>query len=400
MPADVPPGLCTRQMLETIEAQTLAPYACHSAASAGRQYDADEDPHRTAFQRDRDRIVHCAAFRRLEYKTQVFINSEGDHYRTRLTHSLEVSQIARSLARMLRLNQDLVEAIALAHDLGHTPFGHAGERALDRLLCDDGGFEHNTQTLRVVEILEHRTSRYPGLNLTEETREGLRKHTTSHDHPPVEPDTHAGALLQPHLCGQVVDIADELAYNNHDIDDGLFAGLLALDDVLEHLPLWREEYERQRKRHPHARRREITRATVSAMINQQITDVACYSAQQIAEAGIGSPDDARCWPKRLIDFSPEMAMHNALARQFLFDALYRHHLVMGEMEKCERMVTDLFSLLVDKPYLLPVHIRKRIGTRDPVQRVVADYIAGMTDRFAIEEYQRLFIPEISLHARR
>lgn len=387
-----PLALCARPEREEFERAALAPYACRAGDHAGRAYPEEEDPFRTAFQRDRDRVVHCAAFRRLEYKTQVFINSEGDHYRTRLTHSLEVSQIARSLAGMLRLNEDLVEAVALAHDLGHTPFGHAGERALNDLMRDHGGFEHNLQALRVVELLEQRTSRHPGLNLTAETREGIRKHAPAAG--------ECSGPRWPHLEGQVVDIADELAYNNHDIDDGLFSRLLALEDVMAALPEWRDVYEEQRQRHPGHTPRILQRATVSAMISRQIQDVARESLARIERLAIQTPDDARRCPERVIDFSPAMQDYNKRVKEFLFASLYRHHLVMGEMNKCERMMGELFRLLTQRPQLLRPRFYERIGKPDSVYRVVSDYLAGMTDRYAIEEYQRLFIPELSFHARR
>jgi len=384
--------MLTREKLEQRERETLAPYAAKSAESLGREYPEPEHPYRTAWQRDKDRIIHCTAFRRLEYKTQVFVNHEGDYYRTRLTHTLEVSQIARTLARMLGLNEDLVEAIALAHDLGHTPFGHSGEEALDGLTQKVGGFEHNAQGLRVVESLEDRYPGFPGLNLTLELREGLLKGLPPY--PRRGPESDPRVSPSPTLESQVVNIADEIAYNSHDVDDGIKSSLLRIEDLFE-VELCREilsDLHQSDKGLDSSRRRH---ALVKALINLQVIDAATYSGNQLAEEGVKDVEGVRRHPQRLISFSPEMETKNRQLKAFLMEKLYRHYQVLRMSDKARRMITDLFTLYSTRTEQLPPECQRHCE-KEPVQRVAADYIAGMTDRYAAEEYRKLFLPLIQV----
>ena len=371
-----------------------APCAVSEATSRGRAHAEDEPAYRSAFQRDRDRIIHSAAFRRLEYKTQVFVNHEGDMFRTRLTHSIEVAQISRTIARALGLNEDLVEAIALAHDLGHTPFGHAGQDALNACMRDHGGFEHNLQSLRVVELLEERYASFPGLNLTYETREGILKHCSRAN------ARELGALGerfldggQPSLEAQVANLADEIAYNNHDVDDGLRAGLLDIE-TLTATAFFREQYEAVRARWPALTGRRIIHETIRAMINRQATDLLETSRAAIDVARPGSVDDVRGHRTALIRFSAPMLEQHRELKQLLRRKLYRHYRVFRMSMKAQRIVKDLFDVFFDTPRTLPHDTQRRIEERDGGEseraRLVADYVAGMTDRFAIAEYGRLF----------
>ena len=371
-----------------------ASHAVSEAMSRGRAYDEDAPAYRSAFQRDRDRIIHSAAFRRLEYKTQVFVNHEGDMFRTRLTHSIEVAQISRTIARALGLNEDLVEAIALAHDLGHTPFGHAGQDALNACMRDYGGFEHNLQSLRVVDLLEERYASFPGLNLTYETREGILKHCSRAN------ARDLGALGerflnggQPSLEAQVANLADEIAYNNHDVDDGLRAGLLDVE-TLTAAAFFREQYETVRARWPALAGRRIIHETIRAMINRQATDLLDTSRGAIDAARPGSIDEVRGHGAALILFSAPMLEQHRELKRLLRQELYRHYRVFRMSMKAQRIVKDLFDVFFNTPRALPRDSQQRIeergGGESDRARLVADYVAGMTDRFAIAEYRRLF----------
>ena len=370
----------------------LAPYAADPASSRGRRYTEQPAEGRTEFQRDRDRIIHSNAFRRLEYKTQVFVNHEGDLFRTRLTHSLEVAQIARSVARNLRLNEDLVEAISLAHDLGHTPFGHAGQDVLNACMRefapDAGGFEHNLQSLRVVDELEERYGDFDGLNLVFETREGILKHC-SLERAKRLGDVGARFLqrTQPSLEAQLTNLSDEIAYNNHDIDDGLRSGLITLDQLqsvsifARHRAVVLEQYTEL------SERRMITE-TVRRMINTLIIDLTKTSAAHIAEHAPASIDDVRKAPA-LVGFSPEVREEADELKKFLRDELYMHYRVRRTTNKAKRIVRDLFTAFFDDPRMLPTQYQERLAAGKG--RAIADYIAGMTDRYAIREHRKLFL---------
>ena len=371
------------------ERPDLAPYAARSHLSRGRRYQEEFKDDRPAFERDRDRIIHSAAFRRLEYKTQVFVNHEGDYYRTRLTHSLEVAQIARGIARKLKLNEELTEAIALAHDLGHTPFGHAGENALNLLMADYGGFEHNLQSLRVVERLEERYPDFPGLNLTFETREGLAKHSSYHDSPAVDLSEYEMELA-PTLEAQIINLADEIAYNNHDIDDGLESGLIQMEELME-VPLWREVYRKVEGKHPQADPKRKKYTAISHLIGLLIQDVISQTEENIKRQGVETLEEVRESGKVLVSYSPQVAKESERLKEFLHQRLYRHWRVERMRIKAERFITELFKAYVGNPTLLPERYQRRME-EEPVPRVVCDYIAGMTDRFALDEYKKLFDP--------
>jgi dGTPase len=365
----------------------LAPYAARAASSRGRVHVEPPAATRSDFQRDRDRIVHSTAFRRLEYKTQVFVNHEGDLFRTRLTHSLEVAQIARALARSLGANEDLVEAIALAHDLGHTPFGHAGQDALNDCMRPYGGFEHNLQSLRVVDELEERYAAFNGLNLCFETREGILKHCS------LDNARRLGALgerfllrRQPSLEAQITNLADEIAYNNHDIDDGLRSGLLTLAQLGE-VPLFARHAQAVRAEHPSIGERRMINETVRRMINTLVVDLLAESRRRIAEAAPASIGDVRAAPP-LVAFSAPVRAEAEALKLFLRDHLYRHYQVMRMTEKSRRIVRELFETFLNEPRLLPTEHRERAAHDRP--RAIADYVAGMTDRYAIREHRRLF----------
>ena len=366
----------------------LAAYAARPENSRGRRFEEDAPQGRSEYQRDRDRIVHSTAFRRLEYKTQVFVNHEGDLYRTRLTHSIEVAQIGRSIARALALNEDLTEAIALAHDLGHTPFGHAGQDALHDCMRGSGGFEHNLQSLRVVDVLETRYAAFDGLNLTFETREGILKHCS------VANARKLGELgerfikrQQPTLEAQIANVADEVAYNNHDVDDGLRSGLLSLDQLRE-VPAFARHLGAVQKQFPGLADRRVIHETVRRMINSLITDLVATSAHHIRRARVGSVDDVRT-ARALIGFSAEMAAEQTELKQFLRRNLYQHYLVARMANKARRIVKDLFAAFRAEPKMLPADHRTPVDG-GPLERAIADYIAGMTDRYAIREHRRLF----------
>ncbi len=381
--------LMTREELEAREEQWLAPYAMKSKHTRGRQYPEPEDPYRSVYRRDRDRIIHSTAFRRLEYKTQVFVNHEGDYYRTRLTHTLEAAQIADSIARVLQLNEDLVETVALAHDLGHPPFGHAGEDALRELMKDHGGFDHNIQGLRIVDLLEERYPEFSGLNLTWEVREGINKHRAPSEAAGIEVALDPG--ISPLLESQIPDIADEIAYDNHDLDDGLTSGLLKEDD-LRSIPLWEEAQEAVESRHPHLEPEIRKYQIIRTLINSQITDLIQASIQQLADRHIRSIDDVRACPDRLIRFSDAMLERRKPLKAFLWANLYNHYRVVRMADKATRFIAELFDLYLNKPQQLPRTTRLRIERGENPARVVCDYIAGMTDRYCLEEYKKLFDP--------
>ena len=366
----------------------LAPYAVKSKDSAGRLHPEKEDPHRSCYQRDRDRIVHSTAFRRLEYKTQVFVNHEGDYYRTRLTHTLEVSQIARSIARALRLNEDLTEAIALAHDLGHTPFGHSGEDALKLLMKGHGGFDHNTHGLRVVDVLEERYPDFKGLNLTWEVREGIVKHSTAYDNPPKIKDL--APHLSPTLEAQVVDIADEIAYDNHDLDDGITSGFIS-ESQLEDLEMWREVYKNIDRKYPRLKGEIRKFQIIKNLINLQVTDIISQAQKGIKKAGVATVRAVRHKRGRLVTFSDELGKKRQPLREFLKKNLYQHYKVVRMSNKAQMFINELFNVYLARPEQLPPGSYSRIKEYG-VHRVICDYIAGMTDRYAQDEYKKLFQP--------
>lgn len=364
-----------------------AAYAAHSARSRGRRHPEPAASPRSEFQRDRDRIVHSTAFRRLEYKTQVFVNHEGDLFRTRLTHSLEVAQIGRTLARMLDLDEDLTETIALAHDLGHTPFGHVGQDVLNECMAAHGGFEHNLQSLRVVDALEHKYAEFEGLNLTFEAREGILKHCSKKN---AEKLGAVGERFlkgqQPSLEAQVTNLADEIAYNNHDVDDGLRSGLIRLEQ-LEDVSLFARHLAQVRQRYPSLNDRRLIHETVRRMINTLVVDLVAQTRQNLEQHKPGSIDDLRACPP-LAAFSPEMRAQSLELKRFLFQNLYRHYRVERMSNKARRLIRDLFTAFTSQASLLPPEYRQRAEV--DLYRAVADYIAGMTDRYAIREHRRLF----------
>jgi dGTPase len=373
--------------LEKQEGKILASYAVRSVDSRGRRHPEKAHPYRTNFQRDRDRIIHSTAFRRLEYKTQVFVNHEGDHYRTRLTHTIEVAQISRSVARALRLNEDLAEAIALVHDLGHTPFGHAGEETLGEILKDHGGFEHNRQTLRVVDLLEEKYPDFPGLNLSYEVREGIMKHETAYDHPiPEEFNPGEKATLE---C-QLVNLADEVAYHCHDIDDGLSSDILREED-LRQIALWGNLDKDLKRRHPDLsfdlRRHQLVRM----LINFEVSDLLQETERGIQRYNVKTPLEVRNAGKNVVEFSEETKKLNSELKDFLFDKMYRHYRMIRMADKAKRIITQLFEAYLEDSNQLPPSFRERLKNEDQMQ-LICDYIAGMTDRFALQEYKKLFDP--------
>lgn len=376
----------SRQQLEEIEDKSLAPYGMRSKDSKGRAYLDNEPDYRTSFQRDRDRIIHTTAFRRLEYKTQVFINYEGDYYRTRLTHTLEVAQIARTIARALGANEDLVETICLAHDLGHSPFGHSGEVTLARLMQDFGGFDHNKQSLRIVTLLENRYPDFPGLNLTWEVREGIVKHESEYD---VSDASEYSPQLRGNLEAQIANVADELAYTAHDLDDGLRSGMITPNDlagitlweILSDSIGWRDTILDELTRHRLIRR----------LIGIEVTDLVYATHQRLRDGNVRSVEDLQRLPYNVIVFSEDMHRRNRQIKDFLYKNLYRHSRVVRMAVKAERIITDLFKAYRSEPAILPYHIREQIEERS-LERTICDYIAGMTDRFAVDEYQKLFDP--------
>ncbi len=372
-----------RSSIEDDEETCLASYAMKSRDSRGRDFKEEPHPYRTCFQRDRDRIIHCNAFRRLEYKTQVFVYHEGDHYRTRLTHSIEGSQIARTIARALRLNEDLAEAIILAHDLGHTPFGHSGEEVMNRLMKSHGGFEHNRQSLRIVTLLEDRYPEFSGLNLTYEVREGIAKHQTSYDQP--NPQAHLKKIGQPTLEAQIVNLADEIAYSNHDLDDGIRSGLLSLQQLKE-VALWKKYYEETP-----GNEKIAVRQAIKSIINAYVNDLITTTDQNVRQSGVDSVDALRASRVRLVAYSHDFDPMNRELKAFLREKMYRHHHVERMADKAQRILEALFTTYLKNPKILPPEISVQMKKEKP-ERVICDYIAGMTDRFALEEYKKLFDP--------
>lgn len=377
---------------------TLAPYAADDRRSRGRHHPEPGPGHRSEYQRDRDRIIHSAAFRRLEYKTQVFVNHEGDLFRTRLTHSIEVAQIARTMARTLGLNEDLCEAVSLAHDLGHTPFGHAGQDALNACMKPYGGFEHNAQSLRVVDELEDKYASFRGLNLMFDTREGILKHCSAARARTLG-DVGERFLnrSQPSLEAQLANHADEIAYNNHDIDDGLRARLLTIEQLRE-VPLFRRHHDEVAQRYGDISAKQQRHETTRRIINTLVVDLTDSSRRALQQAGVSSIEDVRSRPEPLIRFSDEIQHENEALKRFLREHLYHHHQVYRIMVKAQRVVRELFAALLADPRLMPPDFfdaARRLESRDGETgraRVVADYVAGMTDRFALDEYERLFDP--------
>lgn len=377
----------------------LACYACDPALTRGRRYPEPAAPTRTDYQRDRDRIVHSSAFRRLVYKTQVFLNHEGDLFRTRLTHSLEVAQLGRSVARSLRLNEDLVEAIALAHDLGHTPFGHAGQDALNACMAGHGGFEHNLQSLRMVDALEQRYPQFDGLNLTFETREGILKHCSRQHAEQLEAAEPGGVgqrfLLrqQPSLEAQLCNLADEIAYNAHDIDDGVRSGLITLAQLRE-VPLFDRYRAQAQAEYPHLGsadgQRRLLYEAIRRMLSEQVYDVIAATNAAIAQAQPGSVDAVRAAPA-LVGFSADMRVQSQALKRFLFQNLYRHPQVVQVMEQAQQVVRDLFACYMAQPQAMKARFAQRATDAPPHARAraVADFIAGMTDRYAAREHERL-----------
>ena len=365
----------------------LAPYAACDENSRGRRFPEDSPHGRSQFQRDRDRIVHSTAFRRLEYKTQVFVNHEGDLFRTRLTHSIEVAQIARSIARALAVNEDLAEAVSIAHDLGHTPFGHAGQDALNECMRDYGGFEHNLQSLRTVDLLEERYGAFDGLNLTFETREGILKHCS-----PARA-RELGELgqrfldrTQPTIEAQICNLADEIAYNNHDVDDGLRSGLITLEQ-LEEVPIFARFRREVVDLYPQIAGRRLIHEAIRRMINAQVIDLVGETMGRIEAVAPRSIDDVRAGPV-LVAYSESMRAEQLKLKQFLRDNLYRHYQVLRMTAKARRIIAELFGAFMDDPRLLPPQYQ--LMARDDKPRAIADYIAGMTDRYAMREHRRLF----------
>jgi len=371
----------------------LAPWAQRSEDSRGRRYAQPEHAYRSDYQRDRDRIIHSRAFRRLEYKTQVFVNHEGDHYRTRLTHSIEVNQIGRTVARALSLNEDLVESLALSHDLGHTPFGHLGEDVLRELLRDAGGFNHNRQTLRIVEHLEERYPDFPGLNLSWEVREGIAKHSGAIDVSAAPEFAEYEPDLQPPLEAQMIDLVDEIAYNHHDIDDGLDSGLLDLDRLAESVPLFGEPFGQARRGLPSGNPRQVYGIALRTMIDALVSDLIDTTRRNVADSRVGSIADVRGMGRPLVGLSPEIAARNAQLKSYLHQNLYQHHRIERMKDKSRRILEALYQRYFENPRLLPDDTALRVE-KDGLERTIADYIAGMTDRYAIQEHRRLFDPSV------
>lgn len=376
----------TREMLERSEDQLLAPYGIRSKDSHGRHIPENEAEYRTCFQRDRDRILHTTAFRRLEYKTQVFINYEGDYYRTRLTHTLEVTQIGRTIARALGANEDLVESICMAHDLGHPPFGHSGEHILNQLMAEHGGFNHNHQSYRIVTEIEQRYPQFPGLNLSWEVLEGIVKHETEYDKTDaLEFDSH----LRGHLEAQITNVADELAYTSHDLDDGLRSGMITTD-MLGEIDLWNmvaDNMELNTCQLEDLTRHGIIRELIGLEVDSMIKD----SCVRLENSGVKSLVELQSLPYNVIGFDDTMRQHNRELKDFLFHNMYRNYRVVRMQKKAERVLSELFNAYLNEPLMLPIHFQEQIEVKGK-EKTICDYLAGMTDRFAVDEYQKLFDP--------
>jgi dGTPase len=374
--------------INEFENKFLAPYAMKSCDSRGRLHPEDEHVYRSCYQRDRDRIIHSAAFRRLEYKTQVFVNHEGDYYRTRLTHSIEVSQIARTIAYALNLNMDLIEAIALAHDLGHTPFGHSGEEILNELMSGAGGFNHNLQGLRVVDFLEERYPEFPGLNLSWEVREGIVKHSSVFDIAVAIKEFSPKQM--PSLETQVVDMADEIAYDNHDLDDGLTSGLIKEAD-LENLEIWQKINRMINQKYAKINSSCRKYLIIRGLIDLQVTDLIAHTRLEISRRRIKKYTDVHKLDCKIVDFSSKIKQLRKPLRRFLMQKLYHHYRVVRMSTKAKRFIRELFSEYLKRPAQMPSEIQLKIP-QEGVKQVVCDYIAGMTDRYALNEYKKLFYP--------
>jgi len=383
-------GWRTREAYEDEERRGLAPWAMCAADSIGRLVDEPPHAYRTAFQRDRDRIVHARAFRRLEFKTQVFVRLETDHYRNRLTHTIEGAQVARTIARALRLNEDLAEAIVLAHDLGHTPFGHAGEAVLAELMEHDGGFDHNRQSLRIIDLLEDRYAEFSGLNLTAETREGILKHGSQWSHPVELPPVYAQRTLE----AQIADCADEIAYLHHDLDDGLRSGLLTIG-MLEAQSLWKQAMASRRMRSCEETSFSVARTqTIGALLNTLNTDLIEETSRRLDADPPVSLADLRTRKEPIVGFSPEIDQGKRELKSFLSQNFYHHPDVLRHTRKAKWVVGDLFRTYRDDPMLLPAQVRSRFA-REGQLRAISDYIAGMTDRYAMAEHRQLLDPHAS-----
>ena len=379
--------MLTRKDIEEREERYLAPYAMKGMHTRGRVHPEEEHPYRSVYQRDKDRIIHSTAFRRLEYKTQVFVNHEGDYYRTRLTHTIEVAQISRCISRVLNLNEDLAEAIAVAHDLGHTPFGHSGEDALRILMKDHGGFEHNIQGLRVVDVLENRYSKFSGLNLSWEVRESIAKHKSLYDNPNT---SQFEMNKQPLLEAQIVDLADSIAYDNHDIDDSLKAGLIMESD-LEGIELWRYAKDKVKEQYGNIGKDLKKTQAVKYLIDLEVTDLIEHTQSILEKMKIKTTNDVQQCKERLVSFSPGLDKKKQELQVFLQNNVYNHYRVVRMADKARRFVEDLFKTFVENPMQLPPEYQKWIE-KEGLYQGVCDYIAGMTDRFAQDEYLKLFYP--------
>ena len=381
----------TRSDYEQVERERLAPYAMKSGDSRGRRVAEEEPAHRSVYQRDRDRIIHTTAFRRLEYKTQVFVNTEGDHYRTRLTHSIEVAQVGRSLARALRANEDLTEAICLAHDLGHPPFGHTGEQTLNHLMQSFGGFDHQRQTMRILDQLEKRYVEFDGLNLTYEVREGLVKHDTDYD-------VTDAAGYDPELAGtlecQLANLADEIAYNTSDLDDGLRAGLLRIEDVRQQ-PLWQQALHSLGESPERPLDDLLRHRVIRRLVGIFVRDAIEATAAALEEHDVRSVDALRALGRNVAGYTPDFAAANRELKRFLLANFYRHYRVIRMASKAQRVLTNLFTAYLQEPLQMPAITQAKIDDEpEGLHRVICDYIAGMTDRYALEDHAKLFDPAV------
>jgi dGTPase len=384
--------LLTRQSIEDNENKLLSPLATKAKNSRGRKYSEKEHPYRSVYQRDRDRIIHSAAFRRLEYKTQVFVYHEGDYYRTRLTHTLEVAQIARTISKILRLNEDLTEAIALAHDLGHTPFGHAVEAVLNELTKEEGGFNHNIQGLRVVDSLEQRYPDFKGLNLSWETREGIVRHSANTEITGTFLEKEFAKNEQPTIETQVMDIADEIAYDSHDLDDGIKSGLIFENDLNKEIKLYNTTLKAVKRKYTNLNQELRVYLIIRNLINLQVTDLIENTAKAAKKLKIVDSSDIKKSKNRVISFSEEMKELRKEMRKFLFDNLYCHWRVLRMSDKAKRFIKSLFYVYLNNPDLIPPVYKGNLAQNIGIKRIICDYIAGMTDRHALEEYKKLFDP--------